>query len=87
MKWKKLYDYLDGKDGCNFRKEKGKITWDCDAKTLTKTRQFCKQNNINFNKVKKTCYETGGFCDCEVLFNTMENITPNTELPKSYSTK
>ena len=81
MKWKALFDYLEEK--VNFRyvgkKSVENITWDCDHK-LTHTKQFCKDNNIDFRKVEALCCATGGYCDCEVLFNTTERISDDDEL-------
>ena len=33
-----------------------------------------KKHNLNFPQIKKKLEKTGGFCDCEVLFNSTEKI-------------
>lgn len=74
MKYEKLYDYLRKK--CNFRKEKGKDTWTCFG-DLRFVKEFCKKHNLNFKKIKERVEGTGGYCDCEVLFNSTEKINDN----------
>ncbi len=63
-----LSEYLEGKDACNFRREKGELVWNCKRK-LFFTRKWAKENGMDFKEVKKACEDNGGFCDCEVLFN------------------
>ena len=71
MKYKELFDYLGKK--CNFRKKKGIPTWNCDNE-LTFTKEFCKKHKLNFERIKKRLEDTGGYCDCEVLFNSIHKI-------------
>lgn len=81
--WENLYSFLEGEEGCNFRKNgKGETTWDCDGLILSKTKVFCKKNNIDFVKVKELCRGTGGYCDCEVLLNTRVKISEGKVMPK-----
>mgnify|MGYP001558143281 CR=1 FL=1 len=74
MKYKDLYDYLEVK--CDFKEkipgDSSSITWKC--KGFDFTEEFCKDNNIDFSKLKKTLNKNGGYCDCEVLFNVTERI-------------
>ena len=82
MKWKDLFKFLKGEEACNFRKVKGETTWSCDSKTLTFTQNFCEEHGIDFEKVKQICNDTGGYCDCEVLFNTVSCVNGEEELPE-----
>jgi len=83
MKYQELFDYLEGK--CDFKEIKNKskakkdYTWNCDCK-LTFTKQFCKKNKLDFEKVKKRLNNTGGYCDCEVIFNSAEKIKGSEEI-------
>lgn len=78
--FKDLYSYLDKK--CNFRKEKidGKIQtiWNCKGFNFSK--DFCKENKLNWNAIKYILESNGGFCDCEVLFNVSATISPRVSL-------
>ena len=71
MNFDTLFCYLEKE--CNFRKEDGKETWTCDG-TLKSTKKFCERNSLDFEKVKERLGETGGYCDCEVLFNSINRI-------------
>ena len=74
MKYEELFKYLNEK--CDFCRVKGNpkaLTWTCNGK-LDFTKEFCKTNKLNFKNVKKRLNNTGGFCDCEVLFNSAEKI-------------
>ena len=78
-----LFDYLD--NACDFKQsEKGNpesITWICDSE-LTKTKEFCKIHDIDFSVVESRLESTGGYCDCEVLFNSADNILRSEVLKK-----
>jgi len=73
-----LFDFVE--DKCNFRKDKkGKFVWNCNGK-LRFVEEFFILNKINkqiqenvIAKLKKC----GGYCDCEVIFNCMDNIDKN----------
>ena len=80
IRFKDLVKFLDEKT--NFRREgkKGKLVWRCDCQ-LTFTKEFCKINNLWYQYVKDLLYATGGYCDCEVLFNSIDKIKSNTILP------
>ena len=83
MKYQELFDYLEGK--CDFKEIKTKsktkkdYTWKCDGK-LTFVRQFCEENKLDFKKLKKRLGDTGGYCDCEVIFNSAEKIKGSEDL-------
>ena len=72
-----LFDYVAKK--CNFHEDKKKeMRWTCH-KDLRFTRQFCKENKLDFEKVRKLLEHSGGYCDCEVLFNSAEKV-PTTKV-------
>lgn len=45
----------------------------CDG-TLAITTKYLSENDIETEVAKNWLQEHGGFCDCEVLFNTTEHI-------------
>ncbi len=63
-----LFAFLDEK--FNSTPTTPKRTWPCDN-TLKFTRAFCAKHNLNFTRIEKRLNETGGYCDCEVLLNSM----------------
>ena len=74
-----LFDFVEEK--CNFRiTHVGKTVWTC-YKDLRFTKEFCEKNKVDFDKVKEALESTGGFCDCEVVFNSSDKIATNRELP------
>ena len=81
MKWKDLFDFVEEK--CNFHeKEEGNndsLTWTC-YRDLRFVKEFCKKHKLNFKKIKKKLDKTGGFCDCEVLFNSVGRINGEEDL-------
>jgi len=67
-----LYDFVVGKDGCNFRMEKGKEVWNC--KGTQNLEKWCADNNISYEKGNPWPtidgeYCNGVGCDCEFIFN------------------
>ncbi|MGI4738721.1 MAG: DUF2695 domain-containing protein [Janthinobacterium lividum] len=60
--FKKLFDYLDEELANN-----------C-ANTLRLTKQFAKENDVQFQLLQKWLGEHGGYCDCEVLANVEEQF-------------
>ena len=45
----------------------------CDSKSHTYTRKFLKENGIDEDTIEsfcEFCKENGGYCDCEVMYNT-----------------
>ena len=55
--------------------------WKCGG-DLRFAKQFCDEKGIDFEAVKKLLNDAGGFCDCEVLFNSSIMINKNKKLPK-----
>lgn len=51
----------------------------CDNK-LTKTEEWCSSVGVDFQTLKYSLELTGGFCDCEVLYNSMERIPEETPI-------
>ena len=71
--WEKFCELLEGKEGCNFKKNKNeKINWKCKGgndksyATAILTKYFPK---IDLKKTLKYFDDNGGYCDCEILFN------------------
>ena len=70
--FEELFKYLQTK--CNFHGEKPEdITWTCFG-DLRFTRTFCEANVLEFESVKERLNGTGGYCDCEVLFNSTVHL-------------
>lgn len=70
--YKEIFDKLE--DKVNFKKNHdGEVHWTC-FHDLRFTKEICKELKVSFVKVKKRFVETGGFCDCEVLFNSVDRI-------------
>jgi len=65
---------------CNLREENGKDVWDCKG-DLAFTRGFCNTYGFDFDAVKARLNVTGGYCDCEVLLNSMDIIPLFGKLP------
>ena len=55
---KKFFDFLDA------RLENGGV-----AGSLKLTEEFCKNENLNFDKIKIWAAEFGGYDDAEILWN------------------
>lgn len=58
---------------CDF-KENG--SWTCFG-DLTFTAEFCIMHDLDFADAKKKLNKTGGYCDCEVLWNSKDRISPD----------
>ncbi len=69
---------LEGKEGCNFREIKGKITWTCksgrDQSLSEKILTDMKIPKVERVKFLKKCSELSGYCDCEILFNVANRL-------------
>jgi hypothetical protein len=65
---------------CNLREKDGKDVWDCKG-NLAFTRGFCNTYGFDFDAVKARLNVTGGYCDCEVLLNSMDTIPLFDKLP------
>lgn len=76
-----LFKHLAKK--CDFRKRKsdGEITWNCDG-NLTFTEEFCKDNFLDFGRVRAFLELHSGYCDCEVLFNVEEHVDPSMSIER-----
>jgi hypothetical protein len=71
-RWREFCERLEGPEGINARKVKGKWRHDCDAKTLTAARRVLKKMRLSKKRIERSCQyfmENGGYCDCEVLMN------------------
>ena len=67
-RWEEFCERLEGKEGCNFTKEG---TWNCKGgrnKELA-TAIMEKMGNIDIELSKEYFEASGGYCDCEILFN------------------
>jgi len=82
--WKELFDFLEEKVNFHYKKEQSKtpenISWICFG-DLRFVEAFCKTRNLDTSAVIKRLNETGGYCDCEVLFNSVANIDSNEIMP------
>ncbi len=71
----KFLEKLEGSEGCDF-KEDG--TWQCEGgldKSLS--RAILYNMGITKKKIKEflsECEKLGGYCDCEIIFNTAERL-------------
>jgi len=67
---------LGGSEGCDFKGPESKITWKCKGgNDKTFTRRILKAMKIPAKtraEFLRFCDETGGHCDCEVIFNTSD---------------
>jgi hypothetical protein len=80
MKYRELFNHI--KEMCNFHEgPDGKINWTCDCE-LHFAETFCSKHNLDFGIIEARLNDTGGFCDCEVLFNSIDSIDPDEELPE-----
>ena len=85
-----FFSELEGKNGCNFRKNsKGEIIWKCKGGQDTSiSRKILKEMKINKTEVDAFLKECegfggfGGFCDCEVIFNSRTKILSQAKKPK-----
>lgn len=73
MIWGRLFEYLD-----DFFYEKDVVNCYHDYSFI---RTFCKKNEINFDEFQPILEVTGGYCDCEVYFNTNRIVDHNSEIP------
>lgn len=67
-----LVDWLLGPEACNFREDDdGQVRWTCHH-DLRFTEQWLAENGFDVVQGLDFCHHTGGYCDCEVIFNTAE---------------
>jgi len=75
--WKHFVKLLEGKEGCNFRKDtKGEVKWKCKGmhnKDLAKNTLKKHFPGIDIKKSMEYFEKHGGHCDCEILFNVEDN--------------
>jgi len=79
-----LFEYVATR--CDLREENGKTVWEC-GNDLTFTKEFCEENGLAFEKIKERLNDTGGYCDCEVLLNSMDTIPRLDKLPSIRGTE
>ena len=71
----KFLERLEGPEGCNFQEDE---TWQCEGgldKSLS--RAILYNMGITKKEIKEflnECEKLGGYCDCEILFNTAERL-------------
>ena len=72
-RWAEFCLRLEGHEGCNFRKEDGKLKWDCGGgRDQSKARRILSSMGFLDGEIADTLdyfAEHGGYCDCEILFN------------------
>ena len=77
-----LFDYVEEK--CNFHEEgKGmekKAVWTC-FHDLRFVKEYCVLVDVSFPAVQAVLGRAGGYCDCEVIFNSTEKIARDIPLP------
>jgi hypothetical protein len=73
-----FFDRLYGKEGCDFKKVNGKVTWKCKgglSKALSvKILEKMKVSAEDAAEFLTLCTLHGGHCDCEILFNARDKI-------------
>ena len=72
LKIKRFLRRLGGTEGCNFTHE----TWHCDG-TFKKAKAIMTKMNFTeeeIGRVLDISQNNGGFCDCEMLFNTSNTL-------------
>ena len=76
---KEFLERLEGKEGCNFRKDKnGETTWKCKG-GMNKDLSIKILDKMGISRSKQEeflgrCTLSGGHCDCEILFNAAEKL-------------
>ena len=84
LRWKDLFEFVNEK--VNFKYREGKpetaenMTWTCNGK-LKFVEEFCGKHSLDFETIKMRLENTGGYCDCEVIFNSVERTNGNECLP------
>jgi Protein of unknown function (DUF2695) len=81
-RWAEFFTKLEGQEGCNFRlqdeKDSGSVVWKCFgdhsiARGILQRMGFKGRSVAN---TLKHCERHGGYCDCEIIFNTAEKMFP-----------
>ena len=65
-KWEEFL--VDISAACNFRHEKGQVTWDCDG-THGKTIEILNKYDCDVDESIEYYKNNGGGCICEILLN------------------
>lgn len=82
--WATFVARLEGPEGCHFRKECAKTTWDCkggqDKSLATAILTKMGMPAAEVIDVLVFCQNHGGHCDCEILFNVVPKVEENPEL-------
>jgi len=82
-RWSEFVEKLEGPEGCNFHRKNpadpDSITWECAAgRDKTIASRLLKQMGATDEEIAQSCQyfeDHGGFCDCEILFNVMDDET------------
>lgn len=78
-KWDEFIRRLEGPEGCNFREKTPgdikSVTWECDSTDRSCPKASAILIKMGFkskdvSRIIEWCAATGGFCDCEILFNS-----------------
>lgn len=80
MIWGDLFEFVS--DKVNFHQVNGEWNWTCHG-DLRFAKEFIEKCGLNEEEVLEKLRNTGGYCDCEVLFNSAEVIDENLPLPQS----
>jgi hypothetical protein len=76
---KEFLDRLEGPEGCNFHEDPARgLVWKCaGGRDQSLSRAILKAMGIRRGEAKtflKRCYDLGGHCDCEILFNAADHL-------------
>lgn len=73
-RWGEFVQRLEGPKGCNFREVKGEIRWNCEGDHKLSTAILEDIGNIDVTKSLSYFKDSGGYCDCEVIFNVAGDV-------------
>jgi len=76
MKWADLFNYVSHKVFPPHLKHGNFICYHNHKFTEI----FCDMHGLNFETIKQRLEDTGGFCDCEVIFNSSYHIPHDEEI-------
>ena len=81
-RWAEFFTKLQGSEGCNFRfrnkKDPDSVVWKCFGNHSI-ARRILQRMGFGARSIAgilKHCEHLGGYCDCEIIFNTTEKIFP-----------
>jgi hypothetical protein len=77
-----FFERLEGPEGCDFRVKDpnvaSSVTWKCKGGTdktfATKILKSMMIDDAEIADFLERCEATGGYCDCEILFNSQETL-------------